>query len=160
MESEPENGNTCAFTLPVFDVDFLVPLYFDFLKTSRHGFQNVAVVVATAGPVEPATSAQVERSLNRQLRSRDLLLRLNDSSWLACIACDDEDLAGVTGQIERAYAEHNCNRPNGALPEISFRQIGRLMISSRPEELTMAVRSAYALDAEEGGGQLAESVTR
>ena len=47
------------------------------------------------GPIR-IRSVQVERFLNRQIRSYDLLLRLNDNSWLACIACDEDDLAGIT----------------------------------------------------------------
>ncbi len=151
VESEPEKGSTVAFTLPGFDVDLLVPMYFDFLKTSRHGFQNVSIIVATAGgQVEPGTSARVERFLNRQLRSYDLFLRLNDNSWLACIACDEDDLADIPGGIERAHAEHNHDSPDHALPEIGFRPIATLMTCSRLEKLTEVIRDAYALDAEGG----------
>ena len=117
VESEPEKGSTAAFTLPIFDADLLVPLHFDFLKTSRHGFQYVLIAVATVGErADPDTFVQVERFLNRQVRSYDLLLRLHDNSWLVCIACDEDDLAGTTGRIECARTEHNRNHPDHALP--------------------------------------------
>jgi len=151
VESEPEKGSTSTFTLPTFDADLLIPLYFGFLKTSRHGFQYISMLVATVGGrADPDTVVQVERFLNRQIRSYDLLLRLNDNSWLVCIACDEDDLAGITGRIESARAEHNRNRPDHALPEIGFRPIGTSMTCSRPEGLTEAIRGAYALDAEKG----------
>ena len=151
VESEPEKGSTSIFTLPTFDADLLIPSYFRFLKTSRHGFQYVLIVVATVGGLaDPNTFVQVERFLNRQIRSYDLLLRLNQNSWLVCIACDEDDLADITGRIECARTEHNRNRPDHALPEIGFRPIGTSMTCSRPEGLTEAIRGAYALDAEMG----------
>ncbi len=38
-----KKGSTFAFTLPIFDVDSLIPLHFAFLKTSRHSFQKVSI---------------------------------------------------------------------------------------------------------------------
>ena len=152
VESEPEKGSTSTFTLPIFDADLLIPLYFRFLKTSRHGFQYVSIAVAVVGGrADPDTFVQVERFLNRQIRSYDLLLRLNVNCWLTCVAFDEDDLAGITGQIERARTEHNRNRPDHALPEIGFRPIGTFMTCNRPEGLTEAIRGAYALDAGKAG---------
>ncbi len=152
VESEPEKGSTSSFTLPIFDADLLIPLYFGFLKTSRHGFQCVAIAVATVGGrADPDTFAQVEQFLNRQIRSYDLLLRLNVNSWLTCIACDEDDLAGIIGRIERARTEHSRNRPDHALPEIGFRPIGTFTTCSGPKGLTEVIRGAHALDAGKGG---------
>jgi hypothetical protein len=148
VESEPQKGSTFAFTLPVFNVSQLIPLHFGFLKTSRHGFQNVSIAAVTAvGEADAATFAGVERFLNRQLRCYDLLLRLSDKAWLACFACDERDMATITDRIRLAYAEHNRNRPDGALPNIAFRPIGSWLLSA-PEGLSAAIRSAYALDGE------------
>lgn len=146
VESEPQKGSTFAFTLPVFDVDLLIPLHLRFLKTSRHNFQRVSIAVASVPPgTEPEALAEVERFLSRQIRSYDLLLKLGDN-WLACIACAEQDIAAMIERIELAYAEHNRNRPEGALPEIDFREIGTWMISDRHDGLSAAIRSAYALD--------------
>jgi two-component sensor histidine kinase len=151
VESEPRTGSTFAFTLPVFDVDLLIPLHFSFLRSSRHGFHNVSLAMVTAAGEAAATElAEVERFLNRQLRSYDLLLRLSDKGWLACVACDESELMNINGRIQRAYGEHNRNRPDGALPNIIFRPIGTWVLSNRPEGLTDAIRSAYALSPEAG----------
>jgi hypothetical protein len=151
VESEPRTGSTFAFTLPVFDVDSLIPLHFSFLRTSRHGFHNVSLAMVTAAGKAAATElAEVERFLNRQLRSYDLLLRLGDKGWLACVACDESELMNINGRIQRAYGEHIRNRPDGALPDIVFRPIGTWVLSNRPEGLTDAIRSAYALSPEAG----------
>jgi signal transduction histidine kinase len=153
VESEPQKGSTFAFTLPVFDIDTLIPRHLRFLKTSRHGFQNISIAMVTAGGTdEPEALSELERFLNRQLRPYDLLLRLSDGGWLMCIACEESDLTNVTGRIQRSHAEHNCNRPGGALPDIGFRPIGTWLLSNRPGGLTDAIRSAYALDLE-GGAQ-------
>ena len=48
VESEPQKGSTFAFTIPVFDVNALIPLYFNFLSTARHSFQKVSIAVAAA----------------------------------------------------------------------------------------------------------------
>jgi signal transduction histidine kinase len=149
VDSAPQKGSTFAFTLPVFDVGTLIPLHFGFLKTSRHRFQGLSIALATAvGEGDGASFAELERFLNRQLRSYDLLLRLGERTWLTCIACDENDLAGITGRIQRAYAEHNRNRPLGALPDIGFRPVGMWMLANQPQGLTEAIRSAYALGGE------------
>ncbi len=146
VDSEPNKGSTFALTLPVFDVDHLIPLHFRFLKTSRHDFQSVSMAVATTrGEADAEALAEIERFLSRQIRTYDLLLGLNASNWLACVACKDSDLASITARIERAYAEHNRNRPEGALPEISFRSIGSWATAGRQEGLSDAIRSAYAI---------------
>ncbi len=146
VESEPNKGSTFAMTLPVFDVDHLIPLHFRFLKTSRHDFQSVSMAVATTrGEADAEALAEIERFLSRQIRTYDLLLGLNSSNWLACVACTDGDLASITTRIERAYAEHNRNRPEGALPDISFRSIGSWATAGRQEGLSDAIRSAYAI---------------
>jgi hypothetical protein len=90
----------------------------------------------------------VERFLNRQLRSYDLLLPLSEKGWLVGIACDEGDLSNIIARIQRGYSEHNRNRPNSALPNISFRPIGSWALSRRPEGLSDAIRSAYALTPE------------
>jgi hypothetical protein len=72
-------------------------------------------------------------------------LRLHDKGWLTCVACDEPDLEKITGRIRTSYAEHNRNRPDGALPDLDFRAIGTWTLSGRPEGLTDAIRSAYAL---------------
>ena len=149
VESEPHKGSTFAFTLPVFDIDTLIPRHLRFLKTSRHGFQNISMAMVTAaGADEPEARTELERFLNRQLRPYDLLMRLGQGGWLMCIACEESDLTNVTGRIQRSHAEHNCNRPGGALPDIGFRPIGTWLLSNRPEGLTDAIRSAYSLDPE------------
>jgi hypothetical protein len=146
VESEPNKGSTFSFTLPVFDVDVLLPLHFSFLKTSRHNFQDVSIAIAAlARDTGPDVRAETERFLTRQFRSYDLLLRVSETTWLACFACNESDLSDVTGRIQRAYAEHNINRPKGRLPDISFRPIGTWTLSKRPEELTDAIRGAYGL---------------
>lgn len=151
VESAPNAGSTFAFTLPVFDVNALIPLHFSFLKTSRHGFNSVSLAIVTAeGKAEGPELADLERFLNRQLRSYDLLLPLSDRGWLVCMACDESDLAKIIGRIQRTYSEHNRNRPNGALPDIGFRTIGTWILSGQPDGLTDAIRSAYALAPEAG----------
>jgi signal transduction histidine kinase len=152
VDSEPKKGSTFAFTLPVFDIDALIPLHFGFLKTSRHAFGSVSIAMVTFAPgAHDLDLTQAERLLTRQLRSYDLLVRLGDHSSLACFACDQADMPNVTGRIQRAYAEHSRNRPDGPLPEIAFRQVGSWTLTKPPEGLTNAIRSAYALSSEAAG---------
>lgn len=151
VESEPKKGSTFSFTLPVFEVNSLIPLHFNFLKTSRHSFQNVSIVMATAAAHESQTLADAEKTLNRQLRSYDLLLPLKSGTWLVCIASDDSDFAKVTDRIRTAYAESSRNRSDGMLPEIRFRSVGTWPLANRPEGLTDAIRGAYALTPEGRG---------
>jgi anti-sigma regulatory factor (Ser/Thr protein kinase) len=151
VESEPKKGSTFSFTLPVFDVNSLIPLHFGFLKTSRHSFQNVSIVMANAVAREAPSLTDAERALNRQLRSYDLLLPLKEGTWLVCIACDDSELAKITERIRTAYAETSRNRADGLLPEIRFRSVGTWPLANRPEGLTDAIRGAYALTPEGRG---------
>lgn len=151
VESAPQNGSTFAFTLPTFDVDKLIPLHIKFLNTSRHGFQSVCMVVATANnTTDPETLGEVERFFNRQFRSYDLLLQLRPGNWLACVACDEQDISSITERIRNAYAEVNRNRPDGALPEIGLRSLGSWPLTSQDSGLSDAIRSAYALGGETG----------
>ena len=146
VESKPDAGSTFAFTLPTFDVDRLIPLHLNLINTSRHGFQNICIIVMAAyGDIDAETRTEVERFLNRQLRSYDLLLQLKSSSWLACVACNDKDVSVITDRIRLAYAEFNRNRPHGVLPEISFRAIGSWPLGGQHDGLSEAIRSAYAL---------------
>ncbi len=152
VESAPQKGSTFSFTLPIFDVNSLVPLHFSFLKTSRHSFQKVSIAMATlAQPGDGQDPGAVQRVLNKQLRSYDLLLPLGTNTWLVCIACNDDDMANVTERIQTAYAENSRNRPEGPLPEIRFRSIGTWTVSNRPEGLSDAIRGAYALNPEAKG---------
>jgi signal transduction histidine kinase len=149
VESAPQKGSTFAFTLPVFDVNSLIPLHFSFLRTARQSFQKVSIAMATVtAGTDGAALADVERYLNRQLRSYDLLLRLREGNWLVCAAGDESELTKITARILGTYAEINRNRPEGRLPEIRFRPIGTWTLSSRPEGLTDAIRGAYALSPE------------
>jgi signal transduction histidine kinase len=145
VESEPKKGSTFAFTLPIFDVDSLIPLHFAFLKTSRHSFEKVSIALATtdAGPDSPAL-AEVERLLNRQLRSYDLLLKLRPGNWLVGIACEKEDISQVTDRIRDSYLQSNRNRPDGPLPDVRFRPVGTWALANRPEGLRDAISGVYA----------------
>ena len=149
VESEPQKGSTFSFTLPIFDVNSLIPLHFSFLRTSRHDFQKVSIAMATAvGTSDPAGLSDVERQLNRQLRSYDLLLPLRDGTWLVCLACNDDEATKITDRIHAAYSENSRNRTDGPLPDIRFRPVGSWALSNRPEGLTDAIRGAYALSPE------------
>ena len=149
VESEPQKGSTFAFTLPIFDVNALIPLHFSFLRTSRHSFQKVSIAMASVAAGSPAPLiTEIERSLTRQLRSYDLLLRLREGSWLVCAAGDEGDLSKATERILNNYAEISRNRPEGRLPELRIRSIGTWMLSGRPEGLTDAIRGAYTLSPE------------
>ena len=122
----------------------LIPLHFNFLRTARHGFQKVSIALATAvGDADSTTLADIERSLHRQLRSYDLLLRVREGNWLVCAAGDTGDLTKITERILGTYAEISRNRPEGRLPEIRFRPIGSWTLSGRPEGLSDAIRGAY-----------------
>ena len=146
VESEPLKGSTFAFTLPIFDVNLLIPLHFNFLRTARQSFQKVAIAVATAaGSADSSTLGEVERSLQRQLRSYDLLLRVREGNWLLCAGGDAGDMAKITERIRGAYAEISRNRPEGKLPDIGFRPIGSWPLTARPDGLTDAIRGAYQL---------------
>jgi signal transduction histidine kinase len=149
VDSEPQKGSTFAFTIPIFDVNVLIPLYFSFLSTARHSFQKVSIaIVTTCGDPESATLADVERSLQRQLRPYDLLLRLREGSWLACLAGDSAELTKVTERILGTYAEIGRNRPEGRLPEIRFRSIGTWGLTNRIDGLTEVIRRAYSSPAD------------
>ena len=151
VESEPQKGSTFAFTLPTFDVNALIPLHFSFLKTSRHGFQKVSIAMASIPSGGGAVAAEIERSLTRQLRSYDLLLRVRDGQWLVCAAGDTGDLQKISDRILSNFAEISRNRPEGGLPDLKIRPIGTWMLSGRTEGLTDAIRGAYALTPEGKG---------
>jgi hypothetical protein len=149
VESKPQQGSTFAFTLPTFDVNHLVPLHFDFLKTSRHSFQNVAIALATTpSGADPTSLGDVERLLNRQLRSYDLLLRVRPGSWLVCVACDEGDIAQISERILAAYSESSRARADRLLPDLRFRPIGTWALASRAEALSDVIHDVYALDSE------------
>jgi signal transduction histidine kinase len=140
VESAPDKGSTFSFTLPVFDINSLIPLHFGFLKTSRHSFQNVGIAVASAeGSTDETTNADVERLLNRQLRSYDLLLRLRPGSWLVCLACDQEAVGQITDRISEAYLQSSMARPDRMLPRIGFRTIGTWSLTDRPADLSTVI---------------------
>lgn len=149
VESEPKNGSTFAFTLPTFDVNALIPLHFDFLRTARHGFQKVSIAMANVdGTAADATLAESERTLTRQLRSYDLMLRVSRGGWLICAAGDSDDLGKIIERIQGTYSEINRNRPEGRLPEVRFRTVGTWSLSSQAEGLKDAIRGAAGLVAE------------
>jgi hypothetical protein len=149
VESKPQRGSTFAFTLPIFDVNLLIPLHFDFLKSSRHSFQNVAIALAmTASGSDPTAFPDVERLLNRQLRSYDLLLRVRPGSWLVCVACNEGDIAQITDRILAAYSESSRCRPDRPLPDVRFRPIGTWALASRPEALRDVIHGVYELGSE------------
>ncbi len=143
VESEPKKGSTFAFTLPAFDIDRLVPLYFDFLKTSRHSFQQVAIALATAGETDDTSYGDVERLLNRQLRSYDLLLRVRPGNWLVCVACDDGEFSQISDRILTAYSESSHARPEKPLPDVRFRSIGTWALASQPEAIRDVIHGVY-----------------
>ena len=149
VESEPQKGSTFAFTLPIFDVDLLIPLHFDFLKTSRHSFQNVAIALATVASERRRRGARRRRAAAEPAAS---LLRsaaaLRAGNWLVCVACDEGEIAQITERILAAYAQSSRNRPDGPLPDIRFRPIGTWALASRPEGLRDAIRGVYAQGAE------------
>jgi GGDEF domain-containing protein len=126
----------------------LIPLHFNFLKTSRHSFRDVAINLASvAAGSDDAALADVERLLNRQLRSYDLLLRLSAGNWLVCIACNEDEISQVTDRILGAYTQNNHNRPDGPLPDVRFRPVGTWALANRPEGLPDAIRGIDALSA-------------
>ena len=144
-------GSTFAFTLPIFDVNSLIPLHFAFLKTSRHSFQKVSIAVATRAGRKPRVAAfgEVERCFNRQLRSYDLLLRLREGTWLVCAPATRARSTKITDRILGTYVESSRNRPDGPLPEVRFRHdrnLGARTIARRAR--TDAIRGAYALSPE------------
>lgn len=149
VESEPQHGSTFSFTLPIFDVNALIPLHFNFLRTSRHSFQKVSIALASVAPgATGPENTEIERNLTRQLRSYDLVLRLRVGSWLVCAAGDEGDLKKITDRISGNFAEINRNRPEGKLPDLGMREVGTWVLSGQPEGLTDAIRGAYALSPE------------
>jgi signal transduction histidine kinase len=149
VESEPQKGSTFSFTLPIFDVNALIPLHFSFLRTSRHSFQKVSIALGSVAPGATGPEiTEIERNLTRQLRSYDLVLRLRVGSWLVCAAGDENDLKKITDRIFSNFAEINRNRPEGKLPDLGMREVGTWVLSGQPDGLTDAIRGAYALSPE------------
>jgi len=124
VDSVPGAGSTFSFTVPVFDIEALIPAHVGFLQTCRHGFDSVSIAIATLGDSDEAAAPEAERFLSRHLRSYDLLLRVRAGIWLICAAADERGLAGILERLRRELAENRKYRPEIPPFDVSFRFVG------------------------------------
>jgi hypothetical protein len=121
VESQPRQGSTFFFTIPLADPDAVVPRYVEWLAR-RH---RSGVLSALTARIDESAAGQaadeVSAFLSYSLRPHDLLYRVAPCQWLIVMPLRRERAKLLIDRLSQLHHDTNRNRPQGPLPEISIR---------------------------------------
>lgn len=155
IESTGPDGTTFAFDLPFADPQELIRRWTLLHANAKEPAQLVEISVSDESP--DADVNDFDLYLNCLLRSDDLLVRINRSTWYLVMIIAVEDITSWTQRARLEWAAHNRNRPDGPLPVFSANRlkgwwlnngvdgilsdIQRLLLEQGPTEKLCAVAS-------------------
>jgi signal transduction histidine kinase len=121
VESEPGQGSTFRFTLPVDDPVEVMRRFARHVSRLRHGWSRVSLVTASAeGDVLDDAAEDVDAFLSYVLRPSDLRFQVGARNWLLALPGGEDAVTRFCKKADRTWREANRNRPRGPLPRITF----------------------------------------
>lgn len=121
VESQPGQGSTFRFTLPVDDAVEVMRRSARHVSRLRRRWSRVTLVTATVAgrPTDDAVE-DVDAFLSYILRPSDLRFKVGEGRWLLALAGGDETVGRFRKRADRTWHDANRNRPRGSLPRIVY----------------------------------------
>jgi hypothetical protein len=142
VESNPGEGSTFSFTIPVADPPRLISRYLDRVDDFLRGSSYVSLLeIRTEHPASSSLLDEADRLLHRQTRRSDLIFRRQPRAWLLVAPGDQQDPHHMIQRIKESWQETIRTRPSGRLPTITLRVIGSWRITEQREELVRRVEA-------------------
>jgi hypothetical protein len=136
LESQPGQGSTFSFTLPVADPLEIMRRYLHRMGEIRNGPQHLSLVQAEIDESAAERLADdVDTYLSCLLRYNDLLLRAGTHRWLIVLPLPESEVAAFRQRAAKALNEANRNRLGESLPAIQFEFSGSWHVGARKQIL-------------------------
>jgi len=138
IDSEPGEGTTFRFTLPLADPAIVMRRYLRKLSKRRRSASRWLSLIRCEidDPGYENAGHDVDALLNYVLRRNDLLLRLPDAPhWLLVVPEPAGQLHRIHRRIEQHRRDANRNRPRGPLPEIRIVDVGSWSLPVEVDEV-------------------------
>ena len=138
--SEPGEGSTFSFTIPIADTMLVMSRYLARIAHSRFGSTAISLVVARVeDPIDPSLTVEVKCFLAYLLRTNDLVFQTDERRWLLVLPIDGHDLTSFRKRADQIREDSNRNRPQGPLPEIRLNVLGTWRAADERDEILACV---------------------
>jgi signal transduction histidine kinase len=124
VESEVGKGSTFRFTLPVNEPAEVLDRFVERRSETAEETPWIVLARATYDARYATTSAPVvDEFLQRSVRSNDLVLPINERTWLMAISCAERDAPAVFQRLLSSWRDYARNDPSAELPPVQVEQI-------------------------------------
>lgn len=129
--SKPGEGSVFSFTVPVARPVEVVRRYLKSLGVGEDNRSVTLMVASIADTVDESLANDADQFLHRELRSNDLMFRIDTHRWLLVMAVEQIEVHRFTKRLGIAHQDMNRNCPFDAFPEFGFEEIGSWLCKDR-----------------------------
>ncbi len=144
VDSEPGKGSTFTFTIPTYDPVRIVKRFSRRIDALRAGSEHVSILtVTTDDGIGAATSDELQRLLERQMRRSDLVFKPRDHQWLVCVATSRPKVQDVVERIQSAPGESLHFELSDGPPKLEVAINGTWNLLERADAFTSAFAALW-----------------
>jgi signal transduction histidine kinase len=145
VESEPGEGSTFSFTIPLSDPKKLLPVYLTRVQQVRSPAEHASLLTVAIDATAPDTKLeQLEQFLNENTRRTDLVFGTRPGSWLLVALTDGPGTEHMINRLNSTLAETNSTRQR--LPTIRWSLVGTWCVKDHETFLTHFLAASEAQD--------------
>jgi len=143
VESQPGEGSTFTFTLPLADPMEVMRRYLKRLEHLRNGSTKVSLInVQLSDWKEESSTEDINAYLHYVLQRNDLVFRVSDDRWLLVLPINEMELDKFFEKAEKTRKDINRNRVRGPLPNLEMEAIGTWHVKTKRHEVFHQLRVA------------------
>lgn len=145
VESQPGEGTTFFFTVPVDDWSEIIRRYCQRLAATSSLSTVVVLSVQAEQDVTDAGIRDMDAFWRFTQRPTDLIRRTGERKWKLLMACCPDELSDVISRFQSEHAEVSRSRPR-PLPELTFENLGCFNSTETDRVLEAADESLHCLE--------------
>lgn len=125
VSSQPEQGNTFSFTVPLANPRHVVVKYLQRLQKRHGGALRISLIRARVERcLDPSLAEAMDSFFYYILRRHDLLFRVSPNEWMLLVASSELEIGSFLQRAAEALADANRNRPFAELPKVQYEHLG------------------------------------
>jgi len=146
VESQPGQGATFSFSIPVYNPSELVVRYLK--RLNQLGSPGMAalltVTLSDAGvalPLEIGLSDLADEVIQSLFRGDDLVVQCMPQRWVVVARCPERQTDAIVDRVRDGWGDATRNMPGAKLPPINLEVEGVWAIAAQAEELIRRFRA-------------------
>lgn len=145
VESEPGQGSTFKFSLPVNDPLLIAQRYIQRINALQPNEQTVCSLQATLIDPDSPEAEDVGSVLCGMVRRNDLVLPLGPGTWCVFLVLQPEvGLSRFLQRVDETWESINRNRIHGALPAVRLKHVDTLQLPCAPTRMQSHLLSSFS----------------